>query len=79
MAAMLRDSVVVVAVAVAVIRTRPRAIPLAMITKRKFLNLLTEVEPETSQKPALDYGKLAVQGPARTQARFFYCVTHGLL
>ena len=31
---MLRDSVVV-AVAVAVVRTRPRAIPLAMITMRK--------------------------------------------
>ena len=34
MAAMLRDSVVVV-VAAAVVRTRPRAIPLAMITMRK--------------------------------------------
>ena len=32
MAAMLRDSVAVV---VAVVRTRPRAIPLAMITMRK--------------------------------------------
>ena len=37
MAAMLRDSVVVVAVVVVavVVRTRPRAIPLAMITMRK--------------------------------------------
>ena len=36
MAAILRDSVVVVVVAVdAVVRTRPRAIPLAMITMRK--------------------------------------------
>ena len=37
MAAILRDSVVVVvaAVAVAVVRTRPRAIPLAMIAMRK--------------------------------------------
>ena len=34
MGAMLRDSVVV-AVAVAVVRTRPRAIPLVMITMRK--------------------------------------------
>jgi len=34
MAAMLRDSVVVV---VAVVRTRPRAIPLAMITIRKSI------------------------------------------
>ena len=33
MAAMLRDSVVVV---VAVVRTRPRTIPLAMITMRKL-------------------------------------------
>ena len=32
---MLRDSVVVVVVVVAVVRTRPRAIPLAMITMRK--------------------------------------------
>jgi len=35
MTAMLRDSVVVVAVAVAVVRTRPQAMPLAMITMRK--------------------------------------------
>ena len=36
MAAILRDStVVVVVVAAAVVRTRPRAIPLAMITMRK--------------------------------------------
>jgi len=37
MAAMLRDSVVVVVVAavVVVVRTRPRAIPLGMITMRK--------------------------------------------
>ena len=34
MAAILRDSVVVVVV----VRTRPRAIPLAMITIRKFIN-----------------------------------------
>jgi len=32
---MLRDSVVVVVVVVAVVRTRPRDIPLAMITMRK--------------------------------------------
>ena len=32
---MLRDSVVVVAV---VVRTRPRAIPLAVITMRKFID-----------------------------------------
>jgi len=32
---MLRDSVVVAAVAVAVVRTRPRAIPLVMKTMRK--------------------------------------------
>jgi len=40
MAAILRDSVVVVvaAVAVAVVRTRPRAIPLAMITMNKILH-----------------------------------------
>ena len=35
MAAMLRDSVVVVVVVVVVVRTRPQAIPLAMITMRK--------------------------------------------
>ena len=35
MAAMLRDSV---AVAVAVVRTRPRAIPLAIITMRKTIH-----------------------------------------
>ena len=35
MAAILRDSVVVVVVVVAVVRTRPRAIPLAMINMRK--------------------------------------------
>ena len=35
MAAILRDSTVVVAVIVVVVRTRPRAIPLAMITVRK--------------------------------------------
>jgi len=35
MAAMLRDSVVVVVV-VLVVRTRPRAIPLAMITTKKI-------------------------------------------
>ena len=33
MAAILRDSIVVV-----VVRTRPRAIPLAMITMRKFID-----------------------------------------
>ena len=41
MAAMLRDSTVVVvavAVAVAVVRTRPRTIPLAMITMRKSVH-----------------------------------------
>ena len=40
MAAILRDSsvVVVVAVVVVVVRTRPRAIPLAMITMRKFID-----------------------------------------
>ena len=32
---MLRDSVVVVVVVVVVVRTRPQAIPLAMITMRK--------------------------------------------
>ena len=37
MAAMLRDSVIVAAVVV-VVRTRPRAIPLAMITMRKFID-----------------------------------------
>ena len=37
MAAMLRDSVVVV-VLVVVVRTRPRAIPLAMIAIRKILH-----------------------------------------
>ena len=37
MAAILRDSVVVVVV-VAVVRTRPRAIPLAMITMRKSIH-----------------------------------------
>ena len=36
MAAILRDSVVVVAVVV--VRTRPRAIPLAMITMRKIID-----------------------------------------
>ena len=36
MAAILRDSVAVVAVVV--VRTRPRAIPLAMITMRKFID-----------------------------------------
>ena len=36
MAAMLRDSVVVVVVVV--VRTRPRAIPLAMITTKKLLH-----------------------------------------
>ena len=35
MAAILSDSTVVVAVVVVVVRTRPRAIPLAMITMRK--------------------------------------------
>jgi len=35
MAAMLRDSVV--AIAVAVVRARPRAVPLAMITKKKSI------------------------------------------
>ena len=35
MAAILRDSTVVVVVAAAAVRTRPRAIPLAMITMRK--------------------------------------------
>ena len=38
MAAILRDSVVVVVVVVAVVRTRPRAIPLAMKTMRKFIH-----------------------------------------
>ena len=37
MAAILRDSTVVVAVVVIVVRTRPRAIPLAMITKRNSI------------------------------------------
>ena len=37
MAAILRDSTVVVAVVV-VVRTRPRAIPLAMITMRKSVH-----------------------------------------
>ena len=35
MAAILRDSTVVIVVAAAVVRTRPRAIQLAMITMRK--------------------------------------------
>ena len=35
MAAILRDITVVVVVAAAIVRTRPRAIPLAMITMRK--------------------------------------------
>jgi len=35
MAAMLRDSVAAAAVVVVVVRTRPRAVPLAMITMRK--------------------------------------------
>ena len=35
MAAILRDSIVVVVVAAVVVRTRPRGIPLAMITMRK--------------------------------------------
>ena len=38
MAAILRDSVVVVAVVVAVVRTRPRTIPLAMITTIKSIH-----------------------------------------
>ena len=35
---MLRDSVVVVVVVVGVVRTRPRVIPLAMITSRKSVD-----------------------------------------
>ena len=38
MAAILRDFVVVVVAAVVVVRTRPRAIPLAMITMRKSIH-----------------------------------------
>ena len=38
MAATLRDSTVVVAVVVVVVCTRPRAIPLAMITMRKSIH-----------------------------------------
>ena len=48
MAAILRDSTVVVAVvvvAVVVVRTRPRAIPLAMITMRKSTHGFPFVSP----------------------------------
>ena len=38
MAAILRDSTVVVVAVVVVVRTRPRAIPLAMITMRKSIH-----------------------------------------
>ena len=49
MAAMLRDSVVVVVVVV--VRTRPRAIPLAMITKRKWIHEFPLISHDANGAP----------------------------
>ena len=59
MAAMLRDSVAVVAVAVAGVRTRPRAIPQAMITMRKSIHGF----------PFLSYMSMGLRSAARSSTK----------